>query len=48
MGTICDDPIIQAKAEAARIRHLEKEIQNFTEQAAIAEDLARKAAGGGT
>ncbi|MFN6107206.1 MAG: hypothetical protein ACK5EA_22505, partial [Planctomycetaceae bacterium] len=46
-GKVSDDPIIQARAEAGRIKHLEKEIQNFLEQAEIAEELARRAAGGG-
>jgi hypothetical protein len=46
-GKISDDPVIQARAEAGRTRHLEKEIQNFTQQAEICEELAqRKAAGG--
>lgn len=42
---ISDNPIFQAKSEAGRIKHLRKEIQNFTEQAEIAEELARRAAG---
>jgi hypothetical protein len=46
-GKVSDDPIIQARAKAGRIKHLEKEIQNFLEQAEIAEELARRAAGGG-
>ena len=44
---VSNDPIIQARAEAGRIKHLEKEIQNFLEQAEIAEELARRAAAGG-
>ena len=44
---ISDDPLIQARADAGRTRHLQKEIDNFTQQAAICEELAqRKAAGG--
>lgn len=41
-----DDPVIQARADAGRTRHLQKEIDNFT-QPEICEALAeRKAAGG--
>ena len=44
---ISDDPVIQSQAEAGRTRHLQKEIDNFTQQAEICEELAwRKAAGG--
>lgn len=43
---ISDDPVIQARAEAGRTRHLQKEIENFTQQAEICEELAqRKIAG---
>lgn len=46
-GKVSDDPIIQARADAGRTRHLQKEIENFTQQAEICEELAqRKAAGG--
>ncbi|MBI1930086.1 hypothetical protein HYR99_38285 [Candidatus Poribacteria bacterium] len=37
---------IGARAEAARIRHLQTEIRNFTEQASILEELARRLGGG--
>ena len=44
---VSDDPVIQARADAGRTRHLQKEIENFTQQAEICEELAqRKAAGG--
>jgi len=44
---VSDDPAIQARADAGRTRHLQKEIENFTQQAEICEELAqRKAAGG--
>jgi hypothetical protein len=44
---VSDDPIIQARADAGRTRHLQREIENFTQQAEICEGLAqRKAAGG--
>lgn len=44
---VSDDPAIQAQAEAGRTRHLQKEIDNFTQQAEILEEFApRKAAGG--
>ena len=46
-GKVSDDPIIQARAEVGPIKYLEKEIQNFLEQAEIAEELARRATGGG-
>ena len=46
-GKVSDDPVIQARADAGRTRHLQKEIENFTQQAEICEELAqRKAAGG--
>ena len=46
-GKVSDDPVIQARADAGRTRHLQKEIDNFTQQAEICEELAqRKAAGG--
>jgi hypothetical protein len=44
---ISDDPAIQAAAEAGRTRHLQKEIDNFTQQAEILEELARRKAAGG-
>jgi hypothetical protein len=44
---VSDDPAIQARADAGRTRHLLKEIDNFTEQAAICEELARRKAAGG-
>jgi hypothetical protein len=44
---ISDDPAIQVRADAGRTRHLQKEIDNFTQQAEICEELAqRKTAGG--
>src|SRR5213593_2366310 len=44
---VSNDPIIQARADAGRTRHLQKEIDNFTQQAEICEELAqRKTAGG--
>jgi hypothetical protein len=46
-GKVSDDPVIQARADAGRTRHLQKEIDNFSQQAEICEELAqRKAAGG--
>ena len=46
-GKVSDDPVIQARADAGRTRHLQKEIDNFTQQAEICEEVAqRKAAGG--
>jgi hypothetical protein len=43
---VSSDPAIQARADAGRTRHLQKEIENFTQQAEICEELAqRKAAG---
>lgn len=43
---VSDNPAIQARADAGRTRHLQKEIENFTQQAEICEELAqRKAAG---
>ena len=44
---VSDDPVIQARADAARTRHLQKEIENFTQQAEICEELALKKAAGG-
>jgi hypothetical protein len=42
-----DDPNLQARADAGRTRHLQKEIDNFTQQAEICDELAqRKTAGG--
>jgi hypothetical protein len=41
------DPVIQARADAGRTRHLQKEIDNFTQQAAICEELARRKTAGG-
>jgi hypothetical protein len=44
---VSDDPLIQARADAGRTRHLQKEIENFSQQAEICAALAqRKAAGG--
>jgi len=44
---VSDDPVIQARADAGRTRHLQRESDNFTQQAEICEELAqRKAAGG--
>lgn len=44
---VSDDPTIQAQADAGRTRHLQKEMENFTQQAEILEELAqRKTAGG--
>ena len=46
-GKVSDDAAIQARADAGRTRHLQKEIENFTQQAEICEELTqRKAAGG--
>ncbi len=46
-GKVSDDPVIQSRADAGRTRHLQKEIENFTQQAEICEELAqRKTAGG--
>jgi hypothetical protein len=46
-GKVSDDPLIQDRADAGRTRHLQKEIENFTQQAEICEDLAQRKAGGG-
>jgi hypothetical protein len=46
-NTVSDDPIIQARADAGRTRHLLKEIDNFTQQAAICEELAQRKTTGG-
>ena len=44
---VSDDPAIQGRADAGRTRYLQKEMDNFTQQAEICEELAqRKAAGG--
>jgi hypothetical protein len=44
---VSDDPVIQVRADAGRTRHLQKEIDNFIQQAQICEEFAqRKAAGG--
>jgi hypothetical protein len=44
---VSDDPTIQGRADLGRTRHLQREIDNFTQQAQICEELAqRKAAGG--
>ena len=42
-----DDPAIQMKADAGRTRHLQREIDNFIQQAEICEELARRKAAGG-
>jgi hypothetical protein len=34
---VSDDPAIQARADMGRTRHLQKEIDNFTQQAEICE-----------
>ena len=44
---VSDDPMIQARADAGRTRHLHKEIENFMQQAEICEELARRKAIGG-
>ena len=46
-GKVSDDPVIQQRADAGRTRHLQKEIDNFTQQAEICEELARRKATGG-
>jgi hypothetical protein len=43
---VSDDPAIQAQADAGRTRHLQREADNFPEQAEICEELAQ--AGGAT
>jgi hypothetical protein len=43
---VSDDPSIQAQADAGRTRHLEKEIDNFTQQAEFCDELAQRLAGG--
>jgi predicted nucleic acid-binding Zn ribbon protein len=45
-NTVSDDPVIQAQAEAGRTRHLQREIDTFTQQAEICGELARRKAGG--
>ena len=44
---VSDDLLIQARADVGRTRHLQKEIENFTQQAEICEELAQRKAGGG-
>ena len=44
---VSDDPIIQARADGGRTRHLQKEIENFTQQAEICEELVQRKATGG-
>jgi hypothetical protein len=44
---VSDDPTLQALADAARTRHLQKEIDNFTQQAGICDELARRKTAGG-
>jgi hypothetical protein len=44
---VSDDSAIQARADAGRTRHLLKEIDNFTQQAEICEELAQRKATGG-
>ncbi len=46
-NVVSDDPVIQARADAGRTRHLQKEIDNFTQQAEICEELARRMTVGG-
>jgi hypothetical protein len=46
-GKVSDDPAIQARADDGRTRHLLKEIDNFTQQAEICEELAQRKATGG-
>jgi predicted nucleic acid-binding Zn ribbon protein len=41
-NSVSDDPVIQARAEAGRMRHLQREIENFTEQAELCEELASR------
>lgn len=43
-NNVSADPVIQARADAGRTRHLQKEIDNFTQQAEICEELAQKKA----
>lgn len=43
---VSDDPVIQAQADAGRTRHLQKESENFIQQAEICEELATQKAGG--
>lgn len=44
---VSDDPLIQSRADAGRTRHLQKEIDNFTQQAEICEELAQRRTTGG-
>ena len=44
---VSDDPLIQGRADAGRTRHLQREIDNFTQQAEVCEELARRKAAGG-
>ena len=44
---VSDDPALQARADAGRTRHLQKEIDNFTQQAEICDELARRKTAGG-
>ena len=41
---ISDDSLIQARADTGRTRHLQKETDNFTQQAEICEELAQRKA----
>lgn len=41
-NAVSDDPEIQRRAEAGRTRHLEREIDNFNQQAELCEELASR------
>jgi hypothetical protein len=41
-GKLSDDPVIQARTDAGRTRHLQKEIDNFTQQARFVKNSPRE------
>jgi len=41
-NVVSDDPVIQTRAEEGRTRHLQREIENFLQQAELCELLAAR------
>ena len=41
-GKVSDDPVIQARADAGRTRHLQKEIENFTNRQRFAKNSPKE------
>jgi hypothetical protein len=39
---VSNNPVIQSRADAGRTRHLQKEMENFTQQAEICEEPPRE------